>query len=120
MKMSLLPMASHASVDTARYDFSTDPARGEGVDVHIMKLSTRQVARATLPFSDSMPISTYGDLKIASFVRVLYGARLIGKSNTNNLPAPTDLTENPYYGGKSFLRCNSKLGLPPWYHAKLK
>ena len=25
----------------------------------------------------------------------------IGKSNTNNLPAPTDLTENPY-GKKNF------------------
>jgi hypothetical protein len=25
----------------------------------------------------------------------------IGKSNTNNLPAPTDLTSNPY-GGKEF------------------
>jgi hypothetical protein len=24
----------------------------------------------------------------------------IGKSNTNNLPAPTDLTENPYGGKK--------------------
>ena len=27
----------------------------------------------------------------------------IGKSNTNNLPAPTDLTENPY--GKKKLFC---------------
>jgi hypothetical protein len=24
------------------------------------------------------------------------GCILVGKSNTNNLPAPTDLTENPY------------------------
>jgi hypothetical protein len=36
---------------------------------------------------------------------VLYGERMepgcIGKSNTNNLPAPTDLTENPY-GKKNF------------------
>jgi hypothetical protein len=24
----------------------------------------------------------------------------IGKSNTNNLPAPTDLTENPYWKKK--------------------
>ena len=28
----------------------------------------------------------------------------IGKSNTNNLPAPTDLTENPY-GKKNFFCC---------------
>ena len=33
----------------------------------------------------------------------------IGKSNTNNLPAPTDLTENPY--GEKKLWCNSKIGL---------
>ena len=26
----------------------------------------------------------------------MYEARCIGKSNTNNLPAPTDLTENSY------------------------
>jgi hypothetical protein len=37
----------------------------------------------------------------------------IGKSNTNNLPAPTDLTENPYGEKKLFLkkRCNSKIVL---------
>jgi hypothetical protein len=42
-----------------------------------------------------------GNLKIAS----LYGEYMvpgcIGKSNTNNLPAPTDLTKNPY-GKKNF------------------
>ena len=36
---------------------------------------------------------------------LLYGDYMkpgcIGKSNTNNLPAPTDLTENPY-GKKTF------------------
>ena len=28
----------------------------------------------------------------------------IGKSNTNNLPAPTDLTENPYKKKKLFFK----------------
>ena len=28
----------------------------------------------------------------------------IGKSNTNNLPAPTDLTENPYLKKKLFFK----------------
>ena len=28
----------------------------------------------------------------------------IGKSNTNNLPAPTDLTENPYGEKKLFFK----------------
>ena len=28
----------------------------------------------------------------------------IGKSNTNNLPAPTDLTENPYGKKKLFFK----------------
>jgi hypothetical protein len=32
----------------------------------------------------------------------VYEARCIGKSNTNNLPAPTDLTENPYGKKKLF------------------
>jgi hypothetical protein len=40
-------------------------------------------------------LQSYGHLKIA----ILYGdcmkSGCIGKSNTNNLPAPTDLTENP-------------------------
>jgi hypothetical protein len=30
--------------------------------------------------------------------------RCIGKSNTNNLPAPTDLTENPYGEKKLFFK----------------
>jgi hypothetical protein len=43
-------------------------------------------------------------LKIA----ILYGEYMkpgcIGKSNTNNLPAPTDLTENPYGKKKLFFK----------------
>jgi hypothetical protein len=36
----------------------------------------------------------------------------MGKSNTNNLPAPTDLTENPYKRKNTFFeRYNSKIGL---------
>jgi hypothetical protein len=39
----------------------------------------------------------------------------MGKSNTNNLPAPTNLTRNPYGKKNSFFflikRCNSKIGL---------
>jgi hypothetical protein len=49
------------------------------------------------------------------FVWRLYSIRYIGKSNTHNLPALTDLTNNPY--GKKpifFLRCNSKIGLHGW------
>jgi hypothetical protein len=40
----------------------------------------------------------------------------IGKSNTNNLPAPTDLTENPY-GKKKLLLQNAtqkSASLVPW------
>ena len=32
------------------------------------------------------------------------GPGCIGKSNTNNLPAPTDLTENPYLKKKLFFK----------------
>jgi hypothetical protein len=43
-------------------------------------------------------------LKIA----ILYGAYMqpgcIGKSNTNNLPAPTNLNENPYRKKKLFFK----------------
>ena len=39
-------------------------------------------------------------------IAILYGEYMkpgcIGKSNTNNLPAPTDLTENPYGKKKLF------------------
>jgi hypothetical protein len=35
-------------------------------------------------------------LKIAISYGEYIGPGCIGKSNTNNLPAPTDLTENPY------------------------
>jgi hypothetical protein len=40
-------------------------------------------------------------LKIASLYGEYMKPGCIGKSNTNNLPAPTDLTENPY-GKKTF------------------
>jgi hypothetical protein len=42
----------------------------------------------------------------------------IGKSNTNNLPAPTDLTENPYMIKTFFQKLQVK-NRPPWYHAEL-
>ena len=35
----------------------------------------------------------------------------IGKSNTNNLPAPTDLTENPY-GKKTFFKAAIQISAP--------
>jgi hypothetical protein len=49
----------------------------------------------------------------------------IGKSNTNNLPAPTDLTENPYGKKKHFfkdatqksasmVRCGISMESVPW------
>ena len=49
----------------------------------------------------------------------------IGKSNTNNLPAPTDLTENPYLKKKLFfkdatqksasmVRCGIAIESVPW------
>jgi hypothetical protein len=39
-------------------------------------------------------------------------AGCIGKYNANNLPAPTDLTENPYGEKKLFFkRCDSKIVL---------
>ena len=49
----------------------------------------------------------------------------IGKSNTNNLPAPTDLTENPYGKKKLFfkdatqksasmVRCGIAIESVPW------
>ena len=41
-------------------------------------------------------------------IATLYGNCMepghIGKSNTNNLPAPTDLTENPYGEKKMFFK----------------
>jgi hypothetical protein len=42
----------------------------------------------------------------------------IGKSNTNNLPAPTDLTENPY-GKKNFVFTMQLKNRPRWYNGKL-
>ena len=42
----------------------------------------------------------------------------IGKSNTNNLPAPTDLTENPYLKKKLFLKMQLKNRLR-WYNGEL-
>ena len=84
-------------------------------------------------------LQSYEHLKIARFLWGLYEASLyrkirykyftssdrsdsesqrkkgcIGISNTNNLPARTDLTENPYGKKKHFFfkkkRCNSKIG----------
>ena len=36
----------------------------------------------------------------------------IGKSNTNNLPAPTDLTENPYGKKKLFFKDATQKSAP--------
>jgi hypothetical protein len=44
-------------------------------------------------------------------------AGCIGKFNTNNLPAPTNLTENPY--GNFFLKMQLK-NRPPWLGQKLQ
>jgi hypothetical protein len=52
---------------------------------------------------------SYGHLKIASLYGDCMKPGCIGKSNTNNLPAPTDLTENPHEKN-FFSRCNSKIG----------
>ena len=43
-------------------------------------------------------------LKIASLYVEYMEPGCIGKSNTNNLPAPTDLTENPYGKKKLFFK----------------
>jgi hypothetical protein len=43
----------------------------------------------------------------------------IGKSNTNNLPAPTDLTENPYGKKPFFLKMQLK-NRAPWLNAELQ
>jgi hypothetical protein len=47
------------------------------------------------------------------------GARSIGKSNTNNLPAPTDLNENPYGEKNLFLKMQLK-NRPPCYVSELQ
>jgi hypothetical protein len=39
----------------------------------------------------------------------------IGKSNTNNLPAPTYLTNNPYEK-KTFFVLGLVKNHPPWYY----
>jgi hypothetical protein len=39
----------------------------------------------------------------------------IGKSNTNNLPAPTDMTENTKKEKNFFLEMQLK-NRPPWYY----
>ena len=53
---------------------------------------------------------------------VLYGDCMepgcIGESNTNNLPAPTDLTENPYLKKNFFLKMQLKNRLR-WYNGEL-
>jgi hypothetical protein len=46
---------------------------------------------------------SYGHFKIAILYAEYMQLGCIGKSNTNNLPAPTDLTENPY--GKKYFFC---------------
>jgi hypothetical protein len=43
----------------------------------------------------------------------------IGKSNTNNLPTPTDLTENPC-GEKNFILTMQLKHRLAWYHAEFK
>jgi hypothetical protein len=43
-------------------------------------------------------------LKIASLYGGCVKPGCIGKSNTNNLPVPTDLTENPYEKKKLFFK----------------
>jgi hypothetical protein len=48
----------------------------------------------------------------------MYKARVgcIGKSNSNNLPAPTDLTENPYGKKTHFFKAATQKSAPlvPW------
>jgi hypothetical protein len=46
------------------------------------------------------------------------GCIAIGKPNTNNLPAPTDLTKNPYGKDKLFFKVQLKNRLA-WYGAEL-
>jgi hypothetical protein len=46
-------------------------------------------------------LQSYGHLKIAILYEEYMKPGCIGKSNTNNLPAPSDLTDNPY--GKKIL-----------------
>jgi hypothetical protein len=41
----------------------------------------------------------------------------IGKSNTNNLPAATNLTGNP--GGKTFFLKMQLKNRPPWFNEEL-
>ena len=67
------------------------------------------------------PSLKLGHLKIASFVWDCMEPGCIGKSNTDNLPAPTELTENPYGEKKHFffLRYNSK-NRPPWFHGEFQ
>jgi hypothetical protein len=43
----------------------------------------------------------------------------IGKSNTNNLPVPTDLTSNPYGKKKICLKMQLK-NLLRWFYAELQ
>ena len=40
------------------------------------------------------------------------GPGCIGKSNTNNLPAPTDLTQNPYLKKKPFFKDATQKSAP--------
>ena len=61
-------------------------------------------------------LQSYGHLKIASSYEEYMKPGCIGKSNTNNLPAPTDLTENPY-GKKKLLfkdATQKSASMVPW------
>jgi hypothetical protein len=49
------------------------------------------------------------------FVWKIYEASCLGKSDTNNLPAPTDLIENPYGEKNLFLEMQLKNRPPSYY-----
>ena len=51
-------------------------------------------------------------LEIASLYGDCMEPGCIGKSNTNNLPAPTDLTENPYWKKKLFFKDATQKSAP--------
>jgi hypothetical protein len=62
---------------------------------------------------------SYGHLKIASLYGEYMKPGCIWKSNTNNLPAPTNMTENPYGKKNFFLNMQLKTRLA-WYGAELE
>jgi hypothetical protein len=59
-----------------------------------------------------------GHLEIASLFDDCMEPDYIGKSDTNNLPAPANLTENPYGGKTFFVKMHLKNRLC-WYQAEL-